>query len=163
MGFASSFLRGLFDPAKLQDTIKSTLLYSPVHRKSIFTDTKLFTFYRIYSKIIKFPIELFDFVWYLKLERQLRGSIFYVFPTDIHMECNQSCCCHSHNFLPKKKKPPEGDFPLIISHDLINASRLSPIFSAFITAQTSRNTAAIVAIPRTTRISSDCHRAFTMQ
>src|SRR5699024_4129273 len=81
----------------------------------------------------------------------------------IHMECNQSCRCHSHHFLPKKKKPPVGDFSLILSYDLINAPRLSPIFSTFITAQTSKNTAAIVAIPRTTRISRDCHKAFTMQ
>ena len=50
-----------------------------------------------------------------------------------------------------------------LSYDLINAPRLSPIFSTFITAQTSKNTAAIVAIPRTTRISRDCHKAFTMQ
>ena len=56
-----------------------------------------------------------------------------------------------------------GDFSLILSYDLINTPILSPIFSAFITAQTSRNTAAIVAIPRTTRISKDCHKAFTMQ
>lgn len=48
-------------------------------------------------------------------------------------------------------------------YDLINAPRLSPIFSTFITAQTSKNTVAIVAIPRTTRISKDCHKAFTMQ
>ena len=48
-------------------------------------------------------------------------------------------------------------------YDLINAPKLSTIFSAFITAQTSRKTAAIVAIPRTKRISRDCHKAFTMQ
>ena len=30
----------------------------------------------------------------------------------IHMKCNQSCRCHSHHFLPKKKKPPVGDFCL---------------------------------------------------
>ena len=52
---------------------------------------------------------------------------------------------------------------VLLSYDLINAPRLSPIFSTFITAQTSKNTAAIVAIPRTTRISRDCHKAFTMQ
>lgn len=106
VGFAPSFLRGLFDPAKLQDTIKSTLLYSPVQRKSIFTDTKLFTFYRIYSKIIKSPIELFDFVWYLELERQPHNLTFYVFPTDIHMECNQPSCCHS--VFSKKEKREHG-------------------------------------------------------
>ena len=42
-------------------------------------------------------------------------------------------------------------------------SMLIVLFSTFITAQTSRNTATIVTIPRTTRISRDCHKAFTMQ